>query len=154
MAFCTKCGKQLDDEAAFCSACGNPTSNSYAAQPPYSPAYSQPQQIVYVRPKIPGRGFSIASMVLSIIGLVYGFSFFVSTIELLELSRRGAVELLPEILPAIILFTVLPVLAICFGAAGRNRNYRGGINTSGLVMGFIGLAFNIVSLLLIVTVCA
>lgn len=41
MKYCAKCGKQMTDEAAFCSACGCPAAPSYAA-PPYTAPYTAP----------------------------------------------------------------------------------------------------------------
>lgn len=44
MKFCTNCGKQLSDEAAFCSVCGKPVSAPMApAYTPVAPAYAPVQ---------------------------------------------------------------------------------------------------------------
>ena len=40
MKFCENCGKQMNDDAKFCSGCGSPTSNYYKQQ---SQAQAQPQ---------------------------------------------------------------------------------------------------------------
>ena len=51
MAFCTKCGAQIDDNIAYCTVCGNPTG---ASQPQYQqPTYQQPtyQQPTYQQPQ-------------------------------------------------------------------------------------------------------
>lgn len=41
MKYCAKCGKQLFDDAAFCSGCGHPTASGPAAAP-YTGPYTTP----------------------------------------------------------------------------------------------------------------
>ena len=67
MAFCGNCGATQPDNIAFCANCGAPLQQP--AQP-HQPMDTQPQQVMYVKPKIPGRGFGISGMVLGIIGLL------------------------------------------------------------------------------------
>ena len=43
MAFCGKCGAQLNDGAKFCPSCGAPTGSEQAQQQ----TYQQPQQQAY-----------------------------------------------------------------------------------------------------------
>jgi len=56
MAFCSKCGAQLDGAMKFCTACGTPTTPQQAQPPvqqqqPYmQPQYQQPQ--VYAQPQV------------------------------------------------------------------------------------------------------
>ncbi len=56
MAFCGKCGKPVQDGAAFCASCGAPM-NAAPQQPQYQqPQYQQPQyqQPQYRQPRQPG----------------------------------------------------------------------------------------------------
>jgi uncharacterized membrane protein len=46
MAFCTKCGKQIPDEAKFCSGCGQPVVRPGAAPAAPQPVYTQPEPVV------------------------------------------------------------------------------------------------------------
>jgi hypothetical protein len=65
MMFCSKCGKQLDDGAAFCSECGTATSGKDAKQETVQPAIT-PQ-----KKKRPLKNKTIyAWMVASLIGLI------------------------------------------------------------------------------------
>ncbi len=69
MKYCTKCGKQLFDEAVFCPGCGCPVpvaGNQYAQ---YQPQYQQPQ-------KKESSGTATAAIIcaflLPVIGLILG----------------------------------------------------------------------------------
>lgn len=140
--FCQGCGAQCTDEAAFCSACGTrlTTPNNQPQAPTQCPpttaqipVYAQP---IYVKPKIPGRGFGISSMVLGIVGLVYSFMGF-SIIQ----SSTNVTNLLSPLL----MLLSMPVLALCFSLAARKRGYQNGISTSGLVLGSIALGIYVLA---------
>ena len=45
MPFCTKCGSQLGDGAAFCRTCGQPTASAAAVPPPATANASAPAQV-------------------------------------------------------------------------------------------------------------
>lgn len=47
MAFCGKCGAQLNDGAKFCPSCGAPTGSEQAQQQTYQQPQQQPQQQAY-----------------------------------------------------------------------------------------------------------
>ena len=139
MSFCQKCGNQIPDGTAFCANCGAPVAAASQA------AVNQPvvQPIVMVKPKIPGRGLGISSMVLGIIGLIYGFLFAVSIPELLEeldsVRYIDFSDFFESLLPGIIFMSVLSILSLCFAPAAIKRGYKNGISISGLVMGLIGV---------------
>lgn len=86
--FCDNCGTQLVDEQPEAQPSVQPEYQPpvnqqppvYAQQPVnqppvYGQPYAQPAYapVVMVKPNVPGRGFGIASMILGIIGIVYGF---------------------------------------------------------------------------------
>lgn len=48
--FCSKCGKQLHDDAVFCTYCGNPTSNSAEGRKPAT--IPVPQSVYAVQPHV------------------------------------------------------------------------------------------------------
>ncbi len=50
MRFCSKCGKELDDNAVFCMNCGNAVDAQSAAHQPYQQGYQQPYQQGYQQP--------------------------------------------------------------------------------------------------------
>lgn len=68
--YCPNCGKQSPDEATVCTECGlkfGPVST----EPVYDPAINAYRQPVYIPATIPGKGVSIASLVLGIISVVF-----------------------------------------------------------------------------------
>lgn len=167
MTFCPNCGTQLPEGAAACPNCGafvnaqQPAQPVQPVQPQYNPYNNMPMGY-YVKPKIPGRGAGIASMVLAIIGLVYSFSAFVTAIGvsvgLSEADRvygsyyeyeSAADAVSGGFIVAIALFAVLSILGIALGASARNKGYRNGVSTSGLVMGVIGTAIYLISIIII-----
>ena len=84
-----------------------------------------------VKPKTPGRGFGISSMVLGIIGLIYGFILLINAADFMDTEQ----------LPIIIIYSSLSILSLCFAPAAFKRGYRNGVSISGLFMGIIGAAF-------------
>jgi len=178
MAFCSSCGAQMDDNAVFCLNCGAqkaapapapapaqaqapvqpqaPVYQQPVYQQPQAPVYQQPQatvyqQPMYVKPKIPGRGFGISSLVLGIIGLVYGFIFMIDVIAMLDYYWFDFEYILEGMIVPLVIFSVLSILSVSFGAAGFNRGYRNGVCKSGLVLGIIGLCMYVLSVVLCLT---
>lgn len=140
MAFCTNCGTELQNGATFCTNCGTPAAG-------VQPNVVQP--MVFVKPKIPGRGFGISSMVLGIIGLVYSFVFTTSIIESIEAMYDNDVFIEASLVP-ILMFSVLSILSVCFAPAAISRGYKNGISLSGLILGIIGLigyVFTVITIL-------
>ena len=130
MAFCSHCGKQLEDGALFCSGCG-------ARQ-----GQAEVRTVYLTKPKVPGRGFGISSMVLSIIGLVYSWVFVSSVGSFLFVEYTNDMwyyDLWTSLLTMAVVYSSLPILGVVFGCVSKKRGYKNGISTSGLVMGVIGL---------------
>ena len=132
---------------------------------PYASPYGAPPY-VYAKPKIPGRGFGIASMVLGIIGIVYAFFLFFGVVGIASGSTDLSVyeesytvesyeelreEVLETMIPSLCVFAVLPLLAIIFGIVAKSMKYRRGSSTAGLVLGILGMAFFIGSFIVIFT---
>lgn len=140
MSFCRNCGAEINNDVAFCGRCGTPVN---ATQP-----------VVLMRPKTPGRGFGISSMVLGIIGLVYSVYILISAFEFAETldglyySDDYIVE---SFIPIILVFSVLSILSLCFTPAAFKRGYKNGVSTSGLVMGAIGLALYVISAIIVLS---
>lgn len=153
--FCPACGSSVSERAVFCDMCGTrvapqPQPGGYIpnAQPVgYVPYGVQP--VVYVKPKVPGRGFGISSMVLGIIGLFYSLGLSAAAVtEIVEYQSRDYYDYYyyysysnpaEDVIPALIMIAVMPILATIFGFAAKKRGYRCGVSTSGLTMGIIGL---------------
>ena len=108
-----------------------------------------------MKPKIPGRGFGIASMVLGIIGLVYSISSLDTATEVANIVGNdyfGLYDFAFNIgaIIGILIFSVLSILALIFSGSARKRGYRNGVSTSGLVMGIIGVIFYFISVMILI----
>ncbi|MBQ4618026.1 MAG: zinc ribbon domain-containing protein [Clostridia bacterium] len=164
MTKCPYCGIDVAADADYCEGCGSrltpptyaqseqaayvqppyqapyqpPYQAPYTAQPPYQSPYQPPYQPVYVveKPKIPGRGLGIASMVLGIIGVVYSFSLMIETFTLSDM-RFFEEEFFATLLGPILVFAVFPILALSFGGVARQRGYRNGVSTAGVALGAV-----------------
>ena len=137
MAFCSRCGKQLEDGALFCSGCG-------ARQ-----GQAEVRTVYLTKPKVPGRGFGISSMVLSIIGLVYSWVFVSSVGSFLFVEYTNDMwyyDFWTSLLAMAVVYSSLPILGVVFGCVSKKRGYKNGISTSGLVMGVIGLLVYLLSI--------
>ena len=146
MAFCTKCGFNLTEGTNFCPNCGKNTNISASYNAP-------PQYVQVVRPKIPGRGFGIAYMVLGIIGLFYSFIFMIMSFSVLVIVVDG--EFMPTGMGAFLavytaMFSALSILAWTFSVLSSKRGYVNGISKSGLVMGIIGVCAFALSVILFI----
>lgn len=168
MPFCRECGAQLTEQAKFCTKCGVPTGNinqeeqsqsqqnqEQSSQAQQGQQHQQPV-VQYVKPKIPGRGFGIASMVLGIIGLVYSISSLDTATEIANNFGNDYFGLYYDIafnvgaIIGILIFSVLSILALIFSCSARKRGYRNGVSTSGLVMGIIGVIFYFISVMILI----
>ena len=173
--FCNNCGREVSDESRFCAGCGyefpvqaeqvtnaQPYNNQYAA-PNYVQQPVQPVQYA-VKPKIPGRGFGIASMVLGIIAMVYGFVLLMmalSASSITEITNNyssftsSAVSLGYKI--ALIVYTVfdgiLAVLSLIFGLVSLKRGYKKQ-NIAGLIMAGLCIIICIVSVVVAISIKA
>lgn len=148
--FCTQCGAQQEDSALFCTVCGaslqqaqptpvaeeqpiqpaqpvyeqqptQPTQPVYEQQPAQTvqPAYQQPTQPVYgQQPGTPVPGKGLAVASL-VLGIVSFFCFAIIT----------------------------GILAIVFGAVAKNKGFKGGMATAGIVCGVIGVALWLVMMI-------
>lgn len=171
MPYCRECGAQLTEQAKFCAKCGVPTGNinqeeqsqsqqnqeqSSQAQQGQQPQQPQQPVVQYVKPKIPGRGFGIASMVLGIIGLVYSISSLDTATEIANNFGNDYFGMYYDIafnigaIIGILIFSVLSILALIFSGSARKRGYRNGVSTSGLVMGIIGVIFYFISVMILI----
>lgn len=149
MAYCNNCGTQVNENAKFCENCGQALNNQKHVFPPYY-NYQYPQYQYTVKPKVPGRGFGITSMVLGIIGLIYAF-YIVLLVGSILASARVNSGYMASFLFVIIFFSSLSIMASAFSAAAKNRGYVNSISASGTIMGVIGLI--IYSILVIMVIC-
>ncbi len=76
--FCTKCGKELSDDAAFCPACGTSTSDKPIAVP------SEEETLKYILP-IGRSGYAIAAGYLALFSVLFVFAPFALLFGILAL---------------------------------------------------------------------
>ncbi len=191
--YCTMCGKPLEENVTVCNHCGaNPTATPEGKTPPVQPEFQTPpvqyvppqyspnpypgypgypQNIVYVKAKIPGRGFAVASLVLGIIGLLYSLIFFTGAAEigqsLPELEEIFAEAyynayngpygyysaMNPETLICVVfgVFASMCVMAICFAIPAAKRGYRNPVQKAGLVLGIVGVVLYLLGVIILMT---
>ena len=68
MAFCSECGKELDQGEVFCPNCGKRVEQPYASQ--QNNQYSQPQNMNTSSQDIPSTGLNILSFFFPLVGLI------------------------------------------------------------------------------------
>jgi len=111
MAFCSKCGAQMNDGSAFCPSCGAAAQAQQQQQQYQQPQYQQPQyqQPQYQQPGTqPANGMAAASLVCGILSIF----------------------LVP---------LVFGILGLALGGAAKSKGNRGGMATGGIVCGIIGI---------------
>jgi len=123
MKYCQSCGKQLNDEATFCTFCGAKQGVSAAPHIPTPPVPPVPP----VAPVKPGRGangLGIAGFVISIIAIIF------SWIPVLNVAAMvlGA--------PALI----LPFVGLIVGICSRKRL---GLAITGLILSIFAIVIGI-----------
>ncbi len=123
--FCQKCGNSNEDGVKYCVNCGAELEQISVGQTELSENETQsiPEPIVYSQPQYQptimveadtqqpaGKGFSIASLVLGIIGITCcGFG------------------IIPQI------------LALIFGIVSRNKGCKNGMSVTGIILGILGI---------------
>ncbi|MBQ8910720.1 MAG: zinc ribbon domain-containing protein [Oscillospiraceae bacterium] len=134
--FCEQCGSPLKENSRFCVKCGAQVLSE--------------SQIIYVNNrKIPGRGYGISSMVLGIIGCFYLFVQLLNIISAISLESLSLDIDLIILALNVTLYAVLSLLALIFGILARKRKYQCGISSSGIVLGVLGMAIAVISLIMV-----
>ncbi len=109
MAFCTKCGTQLDDNVVYCTVCGTPTGNQQQnyQQPTYQqPVYQQPYNgYQYENPNDSGSiGWAFLGYFIPIVGLIL---FITWNKEKPKCAKKAGIGAL---IGVIVNFVVLPII--------------------------------------------
>ena len=135
---CPECGKEISDKAVACPSCGYPllkTENQPFQQPYQQLPYQQPVYL-YCKPKIPGRGFGITSLIMGILGVLYAFG----VLENILKTKTSVI-----ILPLVVIYSIL---ALIFGGVSYSRGYKKGQCIAGLVLGVVSLVICIVDFII------
>lgn len=189
--YCTMCGNPLEENVTVCNHCGaNPTATPEAKTPPVQPEpqtppvqyappqYSQnpypgypgyPQNVVFVKPRIPGRGFAVAALVLGLLGFFYSLIFFTAAAdigqalpEIQEIFDEAYSPYAPygyaptmdaRTLVCVVfgIFASMCVMAICFAIPAAKRGYRNPVQKAGLILGIVGTVLYIIGVVLVMT---
>lgn len=124
MIQCPECGKDISDNAVSCPSCGYQLINTN----------TQYKKI------IPGRGFGISSMVMGILGALYGFLALSSANAMPEYTKADAIA--GTVLPII-----FAVLALVFGFVSNSKGYNKGQKKAGIVLGVVSLVLCIIAII-------
>lgn len=136
MSYCRICGAEMPEDAMFCMKCGTKVVQSVDScqqpQPVYQPIPQQPANTLQPENKKSGLGFAISSMVLGIIGLIYGFIFFFIYVSV----PFGATAFM-----FMMIFGGVSLLALIFSIIARKRGRKNGFSKTGMITGIIGISF-------------
>lgn len=134
MKFCPNCGNEVKEGADICLSCGKILNQKYNSN------------------KIPGKGMSVASLVLGIISIVWSFLMILSLsdgIELLSYYNYDFFELICYYI-GYTLFSLIPaILGLIFGINSKKK-YISGKSTAGIVLSIISLAICTLILILFI----
>ena len=127
--FCKYCGANCPDEAEFCATCGKKLNETPAQETPVAETYQQPayEAPVYQAPEEPkqeGKGFGIASLVLSIVSIVC--------------CGGGG---------------ICAILGLIFGIIS-NKKGKNGVATAGLVISIISLVIGLLAIIASIVIYA
>lgn len=156
--FCKFCGSSIADNSQFCAVCGGRV-NAPVVNP--TPVYTPPVPVNYVpvpqpaKPKVPGRGFGITSMIMGIAALYYFVLYPYCMLTILHFGSPYAFPgfdslMLASFLTTMILYTALPILGIVFSNIAHKRGYINNISRSGRIMSIISLVAFIPALILLI----
>jgi uncharacterized membrane protein len=135
MAFCSKCGAQMADQATFCPQCGTPQTRGAGSQAPPNPNPAGAQS---------GLSENVAGMICYLGGWITGLIFFF--IDKRPFVRFHAAQ-------SIVVFAGLHVIRIILGAVFGVSFFFGGWGSWGigvLLFQLIGLAGLILWILLMI----
>lgn len=140
--FCSQCGTNNADNAAFCAGCGAPLANGQPLKQetpvqdtpmqPENPVYQAPQndfQPSYTptpNPSLPGKGMGIAGMILGIASIVFMCTFYLA-------------------LPCAIVGLILSCSA---KSKAKKAGMKNGFAVAGIITSAIGLGLGIIYLIL------
>ena len=129
--FCTNCGNELNENASFCVKCGVSTNN-----------ITTPIN----KPKTPGKGLGITSMIL---GIIACFESICSLFIFVCLLIAGEYFLPYEKLAFGFLFLMVPVTLLIVGGSlglASMSKAKSGMNLTGVILNAVSLVLCILSI--------
>ena len=114
--YCSNCGNKMDEKAVVCTKCGAAVDGKKADV------------------AVPGKGKSIASMVLGILGVVFGLLYLVGVQEIpweykLQMSVNSSYKF-GFAIGSILIPLVFAIIGICLAVSAR-KQAKNGQNTAG-----------------------
>ncbi len=143
MKFCSHCGKQLDDDAAFCSACG---ANQLQATAQSVFCTTQKQET-----SGKGKALGITSFCLSLFSFLCSIITFCGGIDALGYWEYEEAAAAIGIVVAVI---ACPILSLVFSNMSQEENNKAVLPKLGKVFGIISIILLLISLLLSIIVIA
>ena len=131
--FCSNCGSEITENAIICVKCGVPT-----------------DKFNYVKPKRPGRGLSIASMVLGIISIFYGSAFAIGPIIMFTTGDFYIGNYIEKLIFAIIYHfwpLAISITGLSLGIASRFK-IKNGMNMTGIILNSITIMLCVISIII------
>lgn len=152
--FCSNCGSEVNENAAYCLKCGVAINNYNNLQT--NSLSNQTNISNYSNTKIPGKGLSIAGMVLGIIGAAW---------VLIKLITVGSIEtdlsynfftyyessFIVGYAIGYTLFSLIPsIIGVILSILGFKKS-KSGFNISGLILNGIALVISVILFIYILT---
>lgn len=148
--YCSNCGSELKENADVCLGCGRLINRQN-----YYNINNQDYNYFpnnYYKPKVPGKGMSIAGMILGIVAVFWAF---MSLISIEEVNNSisyyyDASEIIGYII-GYTLFSLTPsIVGLCLSICGYKKQ-KNGLNITGIILNIITLAIVVIEIVYILT---
>ena len=147
MEYCSRCGAQIENGSSFCPYCG---ATRTPATPPMAPATPiTPTPYTTVTPAKSsgaGLGMAIPGMITAIIGFALSIVWFLCIVSVFD--TRAAVEMAVVVLIYGLFTMPFSIVGLGLSNSAKKNGYVGGMSTTGIVLGSIGMGFYGLSFLL------
>lgn len=127
--FCSNCGKELKENADICLNCGVMVNKNTNLN----------------KVKVPGKGLSIAGMILGI------FAILVAIGSISELFEYDYYYSNAEMIADMVMYFAVSITGVILSIVGFNKN-KNGFNISGITLNSIAILVNIVILIYIICI--
>ena len=139
--YCSNCGKKLDEGAVFCSGCGSKIGEIQVA--------NASSEVVL------GKGKSIASLVLGIVGVLLGLLYLAASLSiddtyLVDIYESYAFRF-GYAIGSVLLPIICAIVGLCLALSARGKK-KTGLNTAGLVLSIITFVLCAIIAVIVLTV--
>lgn len=151
--FCRNCGNEVNENADICLKCGvlinkknNDNISSNVNPYPYNCGQPNNNQMGYGQNKVPGKGVSIAGMVLGIVAALWTICELLSlpAINFVSYWYRYGIAQVISFAVGYTLFALIPsIIGLCLSTSGFRKS-KNGFNISGLLLNIISLLIAVI----------